>query len=296
MYRTKTYKLSVKERIQDYGLLIKFKLSLTVVFSAVLAYLIIGGASATMLGGVLLFVGGMLVTGAANALNQVLEKDYDALMERTKNRPVVTGRMSASEAVLSAGLMSLVGITILGMFNPLTAFLGMLSLVMYAFLYTPLKRFSSVSILVGTMPGALPVLIGATAVQGYISEFALVLFIIQVVWQLPHFLAIAYVGFDDYQKAGYKMLPMKGKSLDPAIGLYALLSALTLIVLAFLPMLSGDVGLVMCLIVAFAGVAYSIFAYKFYKNSSRGTALKLMFSSFAYLPIVLIAYYIGSII
>ena len=296
MYRTKTYKLSFKDRIQDYGLLIKFKLSLTVVFSAVLAYLILGGASTSLVGGLLLFIGGMLVTGAANALNQVLEKDYDALMERTKNRPVVTGRISSSEAVLAAGLMSLVGITILGMFNPLTAFLGMLSLVMYAFLYTPLKRFSSVSILVGTLPGALPVLIGGTAVQGYISEFALVLFIIQVVWQLPHFLAIAYVGFEDYQKAGYKMLPMKENSLDPAVGLYAFLSALTLIILAFLPMLSGDIGLGMCLFVSLAGIAYSFFAFRFYRDSSRGTALKLMFSSFAYLPIVLIAYYIGSII
>ncbi len=296
MYKTRSYNLSFRDRVRDYGLLIKFKLSLTVVFSAVMAYLILGVGTSTLLGALALFVGGMLVTGAANALNQVLEKDYDALMERTKDRPVVRGRITSSEAVLSAGLMSLVGITILGMFNPLTAFLGMLSLVLYAFLYTPLKRFSSVAVIVGTLPGALPVLIGAVAVQGYISLFAIVLFIIQVLWQLPHFWAIGWLGFEDYQKAGYRMLPTKDQKLHPVVGLYAFIAALPLIGLGVVPNMTNDFSLVACITVAICGVVYAIFAWKFYRQPERGTAMKLMFCSFFYLPIILFAFYFGAIV
>lgn len=299
MYKAKTYdslNLTFKERIKDYGVLIKFKLSLTVVFSAVMAYLIVGGAAVTLLGALALFTGGMLVTGAANALNQMLEKDYDALMERTKNRPIVVGRISPSEAVLSAGIMCLIGITILGMFNPLTAFLGMLSLVLYAFLYTPLKRFSPVAVLVGTLPGALPVLIGAVAVQGYISTLAIVLFVIQVLWQLPHFWAIGWLGFEDYKKAGYKLLPVRDQNLDARIGLYSFYASIPLIVLALIPSFLGEMVWGASIAVLVVGVAYSAFAWSFYRKADRKSALKLMFSSFIYLPIVLFSYYIGSLI
>lgn len=281
-------------KLLDYGLLIKFKLSLTVVFSAVMAYLILGGKS--WFGALGLFIGGMLVTGAANALNQVLEKDFDHLMDRTKDRPVVKGRIAPSEAVLAAGLMSLIGITILGMFNPLTAFLGMLSLVLYAFLYTPMKRFSPVAVLIGTIPGALPILIGGAAIQGYLSTFAIILFAIQVLWQLPHFWAIGWLGFEDYQKAGFKLLPMKEQVLDQKIGLYSFIAAIPLIALGLLPIVTGDIGTVFSAIVAIAGVAYAAFAWNFYKKADRKSALSLMFSSFIYLPIILFAYYIGSII
>lgn len=299
MYKVKAYNntnTSLKERIKDYGVLIKFKLSLTVVFSAVMAYLIVGGAAVSLIGAISLFLGGMLVTGAANALNQMLEKDYDALMERTKNRPIVVGRISPSEAVLSAGLMCLLGITILGMFNPLTAFLGMLSLVLYAFLYTPLKRFSSVAVLVGTLPGALPVMIGAVAVQGYISTLAIILFVIQVIWQLPHFWAIGWLGFEDYQKAGYKLLPIKDQKLDARIGLYSFFASLPLLVLAILPSLIGEMVWGASLSVLAMSIVYSIFSYRFYQNADRKSALKLMFSSFFYLPVVLFSYYIGTLI
>ncbi|GLR19702.1 heme o synthase [Portibacter lacus] len=285
---------SLGGKIVDYGLLIKFKLSLTVVFSAVMAYLILGGRS--WIGAFGLFIGGMLVTGAANALNQVLEKDFDRLMDRTKDRPVVMGRITSPEAVLAAGLMSLVGITILGMFNPLTAFLGMLSLVLYAFLYTPLKRFSPVSVWIGTLPGALPILIGGAAIEGHISTLALIIFGIQVLWQLPHFWAIGWIGFEDYQKAGFKLLPVKDQSLDPKIGLYSFFAALPLIALGMLPFYLGEMGMIPSIIVAFSGILYAGVAWKFYKMADRKSALRLMFSSFIYLPVILFSYYIGSII
>lgn len=296
MERVKTYSnLTATSKISDLGLLIKFKLSLTVVFSAVMAYLILGGNATSFTGTVLLFVGGMLVTGAANALNQVLEKDFDVLMTRTKDRPIAAGRMSTSEGVLAAGIMSLVGITILGLFNPITAFLGMLSLVMYAFLYTPLKRFSSIAVLIGTFPGALPILIGGTAAQGYISTFALILFLIQVLWQLPHFWAIGWLGFDDYQKAGYKMLPVKDQKLDAQIGLYSFFAAIPLIFIGMIPfILSGDY-LISGLLVSIVGIIYAAFSWKFYKEADKVSARKLMFSSFFYLPVVLIIFYIGSL-
>ena len=286
--------LGLSGRLLDYGLLIKFKLSMTVVFSAVMAYLILGGRS--WIGALGLFTGGMLVTGAANALNQVLEKDFDVLMERTKDRPVVMGRIAPSEAVLAAGLMCLLGDTILGMFNPLTAFLGMLSLVLYAFLYTPMKRFSPVAVLIGTIPGALPILIGGAAIQGHLSTFAIILFVIQVLWQLPHFWAIGWLGFDDYQKAGFKLLPMKDQILDPKVGLYSFFAAIPLIALGLYPIVTGDMGVVFSTVVALAGLVYTGFAWNFYKKADRKSALSLMFSSFIYLPIILFAYYIGSII
>lgn len=292
--KTTYQNIGAYSRLHDYGLLIKFKLSLTVVFSAVMAYFILGGVS--ILGASGLFIGGMLVTGAANALNQVLEKDFDALMERTKDRPVVMGRITPSEAVLAAGLMSLVGITILGMFNPLTAFLGMLSLVLYSFLYTPMKRFSPVAVLIGTIPGALPILIGGAAVQGYLSTFAIILFAIQVLWQLPHFWAIGWLGFEDYQRAGFKLLPVRDQSLDSKIGLYSFFAAIPLIGLGFLPLYYGDSNIVFSAIVSITGVLYAGFAWRFFINADKKSALQLMFSSFIYLPIVLITYYIGSII
>lgn len=296
MHKTKTYRsLGVIEKISDFGVLIKFKLSLTVVFSSIMSFLILGGASITAMGVLILFLAGMLVTGAANAINQVLEKDFDVLMERTKNRPVASGRMNASEAILYAGLMCLLGVTLLGFFNPLSAFLGMLSLVLYAFLYTPLKRFSTVAVLIGTIPGALPILIGGTAAEGHISEVAIILFLIQVLWQLPHFWAIGFLAFDDYNKAGYKLLPSDGNEVDRNVGLYAMISAVPLIALAIAPAIYFGYSWIACLIVAILSIAYIGFAYGFYKKHDRPSALKLMFSSFAYLPLVLLTYYLSVI-
>jgi len=150
----------------DIKMLIKFKLSLMVLMSSVLGYLVVAGfqTSPTILA--LLTVGGFLTTAAANILNQVLERDFDSLMDRTKNRPLAANRMKVSEAVLIAGISMVVGIGMLAMINPLTALLGTLSLLSYAFVYTPLKRYSTAAVAVGAIPGALPVLIGTCAFEG----------------------------------------------------------------------------------------------------------------------------------
>ncbi len=145
------------------GVLVKWRLTLTVVFSSVMAFAIAAGSEISLLPSLILGVGGILITGAANAMNQILERDYDKLMERTKDRPVASNTMPISEAVVIAGLMLLFGVIALALFNPLTAFLGVLSFIIYAFIYTPLKRYSTAAVAVGAIPGALPTLIGCVA-------------------------------------------------------------------------------------------------------------------------------------
>ena len=188
-----------------------------VVFSSVAAFLIVSAFNVSWEYVVLLALGGFFVAGASNALNEVLEKDYDILMTRTQDRPIAAGRMSMSTGVLIAGLMSLLGISILALFNPLTGFLGMLSLILYAFVYTPMKRQSSVAVLLGAIPGAMPMLIGCVAYQGYISTMGLVLFAFLFLWQIPHFWAIGYLGFEDYNKAGYKFIPQSNGTIDNSV-------------------------------------------------------------------------------
>ncbi|MEO6039081.1 MAG: protoheme IX farnesyltransferase, partial [Saprospiraceae bacterium] len=178
------------QAITDFGLLVKFKLTLLVLFSALMSYAIVANGDINWGAMLLLAMGGFLVTGAANALNQVLERDFDRLMPRTANRPVVTGRISVSTAVLWAGLMALGGITLLTVFNPLTGFIGTVSLMSYAFVYTPMKRSSPWAVVIGAIPGALPLIIGGVAYAGFITPMALMLFMLQFLWQFPHFWAV----------------------------------------------------------------------------------------------------------
>src|SRR6185295_506748 len=200
---------SVMNKIKDYLQLIKLSLSIMVVFSSVISYLLapkIVEYDWWMI--VLLFVSGMLVTGSANAINQVVEKDTDALMKRTAKRPVAAGRMSVQEGWAFAILAGAVGVFMLGnYFNWLSAGLAAFSLFMYAFIYTPLKKVNSIAVLVGAIPGALPCLIGWAAGDDKLSTGGWVLFGLQFFWQFPHFWAIAWIAHKDYSVAGFKLLP-----------------------------------------------------------------------------------------
>lgn len=282
-----------KAKIEDYKQLVKFRLNITVVLSSLLAFIIVAQGQTTILALCLLAIGGFLVTGSANALNQVLEKDYDALMSRTKNRPIPAGRMQISEAVLVAGIMALVGITILAMFNPIAALLGTTALVTYAFVYTPFKRYSPLAVWIGAFPGALPVLIGTTAFQGEITILALSLFFIQFFWQLPHFWAIGWMSYDDYQIAGYQLLPVKDQVRDNRIGLYAFLWALPLILVTIIPLALGNLGIVTYLFIMVLNLLYAFKGWQLYKSGDNSAAKKLMYFSFAYLPLVLVLFIIG---
>ena len=276
------------QKVRDYGLLFKFRLSLTVVFSAAMGFLLAMQGAIDWAGLGMLCLGGFLLSGASNALNQVLEKDYDKLMKRTANRPVATGRMSVSEAVLVAGLASVVALMIFSIvFNPLTAFLGSLSLISYAFIYTPMKRVSPVAVWIGAFPGALPPAIGWVAVTGTFDLVALVLFAIQFIWQLPHFWAIGWVAYDDYMKGGYKLLPSKG-GRDKSTALQCLFYSILLIPVTLLPYWLGMTGWISAIGLIVLGLVFAATNFNLYRKSDKKAALMVMFASFFYLPLALL--------
>lgn len=282
-------------KIDDLYLLVKFRLSLMVVASSVLAYVIAAGSSFSWSIFVLLFIGGFGITAAANGINQVLEREFDSLMERTKIRPLAANRMKSSEAVLISGFMLVIGIMCLSFINPVVSFLGMLSFMLYAFVYTPLKRYSTISVAIGAIPGAFPVLIGVVAHDGALTLLGLTLFMIQFLWQFPHFWAISFLSFDDYNNAGFKLLP-KGKDgkIDRNLGAYSAVYSLLIIPTVVIAYYAGlETSMIALGGVILLTLIYTWYAIKMQIDKDRTSALKLMFSSFFYLPLVLILYIIG---
>ncbi len=280
----------------DYSQLVKLRLTITVVFSSVMAFILVSDYF-TLLDMLILATGGYAITATANILNEVLEKDFDKLMSRTKNRPLATGRMNTSYAVLIAGIHALIGLFALAYFNPLTVLLGILAIILYAFVYTPLKRFSTVAITVGAIPGALPVLIGTVAYSGTLTSFGLILFGIQFLWQFPHFWAIGWLGHKEYQKAGFKLCPTnRAGEPDELIGIHSAIYALLLIPMASLLYYLGFTSLLILMVISCLSLAFAYFGYKLYTDNSRPAALKLMFASLIYLPLILILLYIDKII
>ena len=283
--------------LKDLSLLIKMRLTITVVFSSLLAFIIAvnpNDFSITAL--LLLSLGGFLITAAANILNQVLERSFDAKMKRTSNRPLAAGRMKVTDAVLLAGVFSLLGIVALALFNPLTSFLGTFALVSYAFIYTPIKRISPVAVAVGAVPGALPVLIGCVAAQGSLTLLGMSLFAFQFLWQFPHFWSIGWLGFEDYSKAGYKLMPTNGDGrIDHRIGIQSVLYVIFLFPVSVLPYYLGISGWVSLIVVFLMTLVYLFFAVRFKINFNRQSALALMFSSFLYIPVSLIAFLLDKI-
>ncbi len=279
---------------KDLGVLTKFKLSFTVVLSSALAYLVVAGASIQFDILALLTVGGLLITCAANALNQVLEREYDAQMERTASRPLVTETITVSSAVLIAGLMAVTGVLLLAAINPIVAMLGTVSLMMYAFVYTPLKRYSTVSVAIGAIPGALPVLIGAVASDGSITLIGLFLFAIQFFWQFPHFWAIGYRSFADYRKAGFELVPydVETGSVDSRIGKSSLLYSIFLLGIIAMAWYVGLIGGLAFLLSFVLSLGYTYYCVRFTMDLNKKTATQLMIYSFFYIPVILITYII----
>ncbi|MFM2145354.1 MAG: protoheme farnesyltransferase [Bacteroidota bacterium] len=282
--------LHIRNKVQDYRLLIKFSLSFLVTFSAVISYLLAPKVVKYDWGMILLlFLAGMLVTGSANALNEVAEKDTDAKMKRTAGRPVAAGRMSVREALLSATLMLVVGLGLLyWYFNLLSAVISLISWFVYAFMYTPLKKVSSISVLVGAVPGALPCLIGWTAGNDDLSIGGWVLFALQFFWQFPHFWAIAWVAHRDYLAAGFKLMPSNdGPTRYSAV--QAVLYSLVLIPVGVLPYWVGMSGLVSFWVVLAANVVMIFQCVQLYMKMEQKAARRVMFGSYIYLPVVLLA-------
>ena len=265
------------------------------VLTAVGAFLISSQLQTGWLEIAVLAIGGFCVTGASNILNEVLERDFDKLMRRTANRPLASGRMSVSEAVLAAGLLSLVGITMLALFNAFCALLGMIALLIYAFVYTPLKRHSSAAVFIGAISGALPILIGVVAFTGEVTLLALALFSIQFCWQYPHFWSIAYKGYQDYNNAGFKFIPSDTMHNAPSRSIGRSSVIMSIAILPFLGLLfyagiDSVPSLVLLLIMTLALLAFAI---RFKVQFDDRSALALMIASIVYIPALLLTLIIG---
>ncbi|HNP19663.1 MAG TPA: heme o synthase [Fulvivirga sp.] len=282
-------------KLKSYLELLKFRLSFLVAFSCGFGYIL--GSNGVMNWGHFLIIcfGGFLVSGASVTINQIIEVDFDKLMKRTQNRPLPTGRLTTQEAAAFAFLVGALGITILGVYtNMLTTLLSILSMVLYSFVYTPLKRVGPIAVFVGAIPGALPPLLGWTAATGAISIEALIIFGIQFIWQFPHFWAIAWVSDDDYKKAGFKLLPSGGgKNLNTAIQI--MIYTLILLPVGLLPAKFGITGIDSAIVVTVCGVLFLSQTFALMKTGTRQSALRIMFGSFLYLPIVQIAYLLDKV-
>ncbi len=283
----------------DLSKLIKFRLTFLVVFSASITFLI-GSRMQVARGEIpgidwgnwlILVVGGFLVTGAANCFNEIIEKDLDKLMTRTKDRPMPAGRMTTGQGLVMGLIMGMFGTWLLGKLNLETGLISVFSILLYAFAYTPLKRKSPIAVFVGAIPGALPPLIGYLAAMGHVKHFlpidyeiAGILFLVQFVWQFPHFWAIAWVLDDDYKKAGFRLLPTKKR--DRVSAIFVFVSALILIPVSLMPTFYGFGGYYIAGFSLIAGLWFLWYAYKLLVNLDIESARKVMFASFFYIPLV----------
>ena len=265
-----------------------------VVFSTVVCYLLAPGVRFNLIQVLLLFAGGMLITGSANAINMILEKKSDSLMKRTAKRPVASGRMSTSEATTFAVIAGALGVFIMWYrFNMESALLGLLSLFLYGFIYTPLKTKNSIAVLVGAFPGALPCLIGWVAGfydQPILWPGGLILFAIQFLWQFPHFWAIAWVAHKDYTAAGFKLLP-GDKGPTKFTALQTIMYSALMIPVGVLPYYYNISGIVSLWIVLGCNLGMLFVSTRLYIRMDVASARWVMFSSYFYLMIVLLSLY-----
>ena len=267
----------------------KFTLSFTVVFSSVVSYLLVPSVSFDITSVLLLFTAGMLVTGSANAINQIVEKDTDAVMKRTAKRPVASGRMGVDEAWTYAVAGGVLGLCLMAWrFNAASAILSALSLFLYAFVYTPLKKVHSIAVLVGAVPGALPCLIGWVAGEDGFSTGGWILFALQFVWQFPHFWAIAWVVHTDYGRAGFRLLPSADGPTKYA-AVQAVLYTVILLPIGAMPYVFGMSGVVSLAVVTLANLLLLGQCIRLFRRMDVGSARRVMFGSYIYLPVVLLA-------
>lgn len=284
-----------KEKLSGYWELLKPRLSLTVAFSSAFGFILGAGGPIDWIQFAQFVIGGFFISGASVTINQLLEIGYDKVMSRTQKRPLPTQRISKSEAIIYTVLLTISGSALLAYAtNGLTVLLSLISLVLYAFVYTPLKRVGPIAVFVGAIPGALPPLIGWVASTGFISPDALIIFGIQFIWQFPHFWAIAWVSDEDYKRAGFKLLPGAGqKDLNTAINI--VVYTLFLLPLGLLPSYFGLTGVGSGVVATICGVLFLAQTFQLLKDNSRKSALRIMFGSFMYLPVVQIAYLIDKI-
>lgn len=292
--------ISIKSIYIDFKAITKAGLAISVVFSSVAGFLL-GVSDVFSLDWVILLklvIGGYCMVGASNAYNQIIEKELDALMDRTKNRPIPAGRMSPNLALVIASILTFVGLVLLYTINPKTAMFGAISIVLYTSIYTPLKTVTPLSVFVGAIPGAIPFMLGWVAATGNFGIEAGTLFLIQFFWQFPHFWAIGWFLFEDYEKAGFFMLP-SGKK-DNATSLQILLYTAWLIVASLLPSLgyTGQLFIspIAAVLVFLLGLWMLFYAVKLYKSRTSKAARTLMLVSVAYITLLQLIYIFDKIL
>ncbi len=275
----------------DIKQLTKFGLSISVVFSSVAGYLL-GADVVDFKVLFLLAVGGYLMVGASNAFNQIIEIKPDAVMARTKNRPLPSGRMSKNTALIIASIFAAIGLVILYNINPKTAFFGALSIFLYTSVYTPLKTITPLSVFVGAFPGAIPFMLGWVAATNHFGIEAGILFAIQFLWQFPHFWAIGWLLDDDYKLAGFKMLPMGKK--DKKLAIQIILYTFIMIIVSVYPVLglTGQLKLsiVAAIITVLPGLLMLYYGFKLLAIQTSLMAKKLMLSSVFYITMIQIIF------
>jgi len=279
----------IKDKLRVYAAFGKLRLASLVVFSSVLGYMM-AASSVIWPEMIALIFGGFLVTASSNGFNQVIERELDKLMDRTKNRPIPVGSMNSREGLIVASVMGIIGLYLLFIFtNTLAGILGAFALFLYVVIYTPLKRVTPFAVLVGAFPGAIPPMLGYIAATGSFGLAPGILFAVQFIWQFPHFWAIAWKAHDDYQKAGFHLLPSPG-GRDFSSAVQIATYSLFLIPVSCLPYifgLSGVISLIVCLI---AGLIFFYYSLRLLKTLDLKDATRLMFASFIYLPIVQISF------
>jgi protoheme IX farnesyltransferase len=289
--------VSAASMISDFKEITKIRLSISVVFSSIAGYLI-GVESVDIKTLVLLAFGGYFMVGASNAFNQIIEKDLDSLMDRTKNRPIPAGRMSVNTAFAIATIFTLLGIVILYTINPRTAMYGAISIFLYTCAYTPLKTKTPLAVFVGAIPGAIPFMLGWVAARNDFGIEPGTLFAIQFLWQFPHFWAIGWFLFDDYEKAGFFMLPT-GKQ-DKGTAVQIIMYTVWTILASLVPALgfTGDLSLsiVGAIIVFGLGLFMLYYALQLFKKRTNKSARQLMLASVSYITLLQIVYIIDKFI
>jgi heme o synthase len=298
---------SIKSKLADYASLTKMRLASLVVYSAGLGYgIALLTAEVFPLSHkmdynfswqVFLYIllGGFLVTGSSNAFNQIIERNSDKKMTRTENRPIPAGRMGIFEAVIVSVVTGGIGLYLLYEINEISFILGLIALLSYVVVYTPLKKITPISVFVGAFPGSIPPMIGYIAATGEFGFEPGMIFLVQFVWQFPHFWAIAWKGSVDYAKGGYKMLPF-GDDKDKRTAFVILFYTLFVIPAGMLPWVFHISGITSMILSILLGLYFIRPAIKLYKSLEDEDALKLMFASFSYLPLIFLFYYLDLLV
>jgi protoheme IX farnesyltransferase len=277
--------------VKNFTEITKLRLSVSVVFSSVAGYLL-GAAEVDFMILLLLCIGGYCMVGASNVYNQIMERDLDSLMDRTKNRPIPAGRMSIAAALSIAVILTIVGISVLYSINPQTAMFGAISIFIYVFLYTPLKTKTPLSVFVGAFPGAIPFMLGWVSAPNDFGVDPGTLFMIQFFWQFPHFWAIGWFLFDDYKKGGFFMLPTGKRDRTTAVQVvfYSVCTVLSSLIPAFGVTGAFYITPISAVIIGGLGIWFVYYGLRLYKQKTDKSAKQLMLVSVSYITLLQIIY------